>query len=67
MSNYWKDHGTKILGAITTALGAISAASPDTLSGIFGPKGPAIAVTAAGLLTIVRGFTNSTNNNGASK
>jgi hypothetical protein len=69
MGNYWKNHGTKILGTVTTLLGAISAASPDTLSGLFGPRAPAIAVAAAGLLTIIRGFTNSANNNtsGAAK
>lgn len=59
--NWWTNHGTKIIGAVTTALGAISAASPDTLTGIFGAKGPAIAVAAAGLLTIWRGFSNSSN------
>ncbi len=57
--NLWTDHGTKLLGAFTTLLGLITAAAPDTLTSIFGPKGPAIAVAAGGLLTILRGFQNS--------
>ena len=60
--NIITDHGTKLIGSFTALLGAISAASPDTLTSIFGPKGPAIAVTAAGLLTIWRGFSNSAAN-----
>ena len=56
----WTNHGTKILGMIITLLGALSALSPDTLAQIAGPMGPGIAVAAGGLLTILRGFTNST-------
>jgi hypothetical protein len=59
MGNFWKNHGTKIIGSLTTLLGAITVATPDTLTGIFGTRGPAIATAAAGILTIWRGFYNS--------
>lgn len=57
--SYWKDHGTKIIGSATALLGAVTTVNPDFLSGIFGPKAPAIATAVAGILTIIRGFTNS--------
>lgn len=57
--NLWTDHGTKLLGAFTTLLGAITAASPDTLASLFGARAPAIAVAAGGILTILRGFSNT--------
>lgn len=55
------NHGTKILGAIMTILGAVAAAAPDTL----GKYGPAIVMAAGGLLTILRGFQNTTNTEGS--
>jgi hypothetical protein len=57
--NPWTNHGTKILGAIITLLGALSALSPDTLTQIAGPMGPGIAVAAGGILTVLRGFMNT--------
>jgi hypothetical protein len=63
--NFWKDHGTKILGSITTVLGAITVAAPDQLASIFGSRAPAAVVLATGLLTIVRGFTNAPVNGGS--
>ena len=57
--DWWKNHGTKILGGITTLLGVIVTATPDTLTSLFGAHAPGIATAAAGLLTILRGFTNS--------
>jgi hypothetical protein len=63
----WKEHGTKILGGVTTALGAISAA-PAVLTAIFGDYGPqvgALITSILGVATVLRGFTNSQQ--GASK
>lgn len=55
------NHGTKILGAVITVLGAVVAASPEVLTNLFGQYAPGIAVMAGGLLTVLRGFQNTTN------
>lgn len=60
------NHGTKILGIVITALGALVALSPDTLNQLFGHYANGVAVFAGGLLTIARGFQNSSNNGGGS-
>ena len=52
------NHGTKLIGAAMTAVGAVAAADPATL----GKYGPAIVMIAGGLLTVLRGFQNSSNN-----
>lgn len=59
------NHGTKILGVVITALGVVVAASPDMLTNLFGQYAPGIAVAASGLLTILRGFQNTTNAGGS--
>lgn len=55
----WADHGTKILGVIIALLGSLTLLTPDQLQAIFGEDGPRIAVTIAGLLTVLRGFQNT--------
>lgn len=54
--NWWKDHGTKILGVATAVLTvpAVSALIP-----VVGPW----AGVVTGILTVLRGFTNSANLN----
>lgn len=59
--NLLPNHGTKILGSVMTLLGVVVAASPDLLVSIFGKYGPGIAVAAGGVLTILRGFQNTSN------
>jgi hypothetical protein len=60
LQNLWKQHGTKLLGSVTVALGTIAVATPAEFSvfGIHGHTALRITVIAAGLLTVVRGFTN---------
>lgn len=66
VSNYWKTHGTKILGFGSAIVGAIEYIDHQTVQLIestFGPKhGPVIShiiMVVAGLLTAYRGFSNS--------
>jgi hypothetical protein len=71
ITNYWKGHGTKILGGVTAALGGVGTllvAYPEQCKLIFGERGYAIAtvgvgacVTIIGPALIKRGFTNSAN------
>jgi hypothetical protein len=61
LKNLWKQHGTKILGGSVAGLGLLAAATPAQfqLWGINAHTGLRISVIALGLLTILRGFTNS--------
>lgn len=59
--NWWSNHGTKIIGAITATLGSLMTLDPATLTTLFGVKGSAIAVAVSGFLTIWRGFGNSSS------
>ncbi len=55
--NLLSNHGTKLIGAAMTIVGAVAAADPATL----GKYGPAIIMIAGGLLTVLRGFQNSSS------
>lgn len=64
----WKDHGTKIMGAATAALGTIAGAvtvvDPSLVTAVAGPKyGAYFALLAAlaGAAFVKRGYTNSAN------
>lgn len=57
----WKDHGTKILGALGTLTGIFAGADPAAVTGLLGDRGPGIVMSVLSLLTILRGFTNSAN------
>jgi hypothetical protein len=63
---FWTDHGTKILGTLITILGGFLLLPPEQQAALVGETAPRIAVAVTGLLTILRGFTN-TRNLGASK
>lgn len=56
-------HGTQWIGSTVTAVGAVAAMDPTILAALFGDKGPAIALIAAGLLTFIRGKVNTANIN----
>lgn len=58
----WKEHGTKIVGTATTLVGVVATLTPQQLADLFGPNAPGIAMAALGLLTVLRGFTNSAAN-----
>ena len=65
---FWKEHGTKILGGLVIAVGALGAASAQ-IREILPPQGDLVfdlfkvisdyVVAATGLGVMVRGFTNS--------
>lgn len=64
----WKDHGTKIMGAATAAVGtlagAITMVDPALVTAVAGPKyGAYFALLAAlaGGAFVKRGYTNSAN------
>lgn len=55
----WKDHGTKIIGAVGTVLGMFAAMSPDQVTSILGQNGQGYLMAGLSLLTMVRGFQNA--------
>jgi len=57
----FKDHGTKILGAVTTLIGALSASEPTLLIAALGQKGVSYLMALSGILTILRGLQNTKN------
>lgn len=57
----FKDHGTKLIGGLTTLVGLLGAVDPVVLQSAIGEKGVGYVVGAAGILTILRGFQNSKN------
>jgi hypothetical protein len=59
MNDVFKDHGTKLLGGLTTVIGAIGSIDPAVLQSIFGTNGMAYFTTFAGILTVLRGFQNT--------
>jgi hypothetical protein len=61
--SWWSNHGTKIIGAATTAVGVLGAVDPNVLGAALGPKGTAYAAALAGILTIIRGVQNTNAQN----
>lgn len=59
--NIFKDHGTKVIGGLTTLVGLLGAVDPAVLQATIGDKGMSYVVGVAGILTILRGFQNSKN------
>lgn len=55
------NHGTKVLGAIVTAIGLATTTYADALTNLLGPRAPGVMMMLAGLLTVLRGFQNSVN------
>lgn len=56
----WKEHGTKIIGAILTGLGAVSMMlTPELIIDLLKLKGPSAALIAGGIMTFIRGLQNS--------
>lgn len=59
--NWWKDHGTKLLGAATAATQVIQATDPTVLAAAIGPKGLNYVGAFLGFMTVLRGFQNTAN------
>ncbi len=53
------DHGTKLIGSLTAAVGVLGAMDPAVITGLFGQNGMSYVATVAGILTILRGFQNT--------
>ena len=69
MKNLWAAHGTKIIGFVTSLVGALALLDHETLDlvgQVFGPEGgPRITraiLIISGLATAWRGYTNSQAN-----
>ena len=57
--NWWKDHGTKLLGAATAVTQVVQATDPLVLAAAIGPKGLNYLGAFLGIMTIVRGVQNT--------
>lgn len=60
MDNFWtflQNHGTKVLGFLSTTLGVLAIADPS----IIGPEATKWILLASGLVTAWRGFINTAN------
>lgn len=61
----WVNHGTKLIGATQSVFGALVTADAATRAAggesMLTPKQLGICIFAAGLLTVWRGFVNSSN------
>jgi hypothetical protein len=55
----FKAHGTKVIGMITTVASIFAAADPTQVAALLGKSGPYAVTAALGLLTVLRGFSNS--------
>jgi len=61
LKTLWDSSGTKILGILITILGVLVGLDATTQLELFGSAAQAVMTTAAGLLTILRGFVNTAN------
>lgn len=63
LTEFWKGHGTKLIGGAVTALGLVAAGDPSivkALTEVVGTnRAPGIIVLAAGAMTFYRGFSNT--------
>jgi len=57
--NWWKSHGTKILGAATAVTSVVQATDPTVLAAAVGPQGLSYLSAFLGIMTIVRGVQNT--------
>jgi hypothetical protein len=55
----WKNHGTKVIGAVGTLASILGAADPSLVAGLLGQSGPFYVTAALSILTVLRGFQNS--------
>jgi len=56
----WKEHGTKLLGALGAIAGGLAMyLTPEQLVSLLGAKGPGAVLLAGGVLTYLRGLQNS--------
>lgn len=59
MNGLLKDHGTKLIGGLTTAVGVVGSLDPTVLQSLIGANGMSYFTALAGILTILRGFQNT--------
>lgn len=57
--SFFRQNGTKIIGYTTTAVAFVSLADPTLVTDLFGARGRSWILLIAGLLTALRGHTNT--------
>ncbi len=57
----WKDHGTKIIGTVGSAVSILAAADPTAVAALLGNRAPFYVTAALSILTVLRGFQNTAN------
>lgn len=55
----FREHGTKVIGYITVAAGAIAVMDPQLVADTLGPNAVRWALVVTGVLTALRGHTNT--------
>lgn len=55
----WNEHGTKLLGLLQLAAGAVMGIDPTLLTTLLGPRWAAAVLIVTGLLTVRRGVVNT--------
>jgi hypothetical protein len=59
IAEFFRQNGTKIIGYVTIAAGFIAVADPALVSSLLGPNATRWALLVSGLLTAIRGHTNT--------
>ena len=55
----FRQHGTKIIGYVTAAIAVLSVADPVLVTSLLGERGRSWILLIAGILTALRGHTNT--------
>lgn len=56
----FKNHGTKIIGTVGAAASVLATADPAAVMALLGDRGPFVVTGVLSILTILRGFQNTT-------
>lgn len=59
IASFFRQNGTKIIGYVTIAAGFIAVVDPALVTSLLGPNAPRWALLVSGLLTAMRGHTNT--------
>lgn len=57
--SFFRQHATKVIGYVTAAVAFLSLADPTLVTELFGKSGRSWILLIAGLLTAMRGHTNT--------
>lgn len=57
--SFFRQHGTKVIGYVTMAISVLSLTDPTLVVSLFGERGRSWILLLAGVLTALRGHTNT--------